>query len=257
MDILWVVSSVVAGVSCVVLIGIIARHWTTLASIEVGEEKKRQEVALKEAIIHARLANQVATIKNLFKQVMRPIYTVCATQWDLFVRKIHHLEQAYERRMPRSAREKALMITQKLAEARECMDAEPERAEELFYYVLRLDAKQAQGYEGLAQLYTQNGDIEKAVEIYNFLAHLNPKQAIEYRFAMAKAYKQAKMYDKALTESSECLSAEPQSPRFLDFFIDLCIIRGDFREGGKALETLRRVNPENGNIEKYSASLHA
>jgi len=156
-------------------------------------------------------------------------------------------------------------------------------AEKKYLAAIKQDPRSIDAYKGLAHVYRAQGQIDEAIETYNFVLHIQKdeevyvhlgeiyeekgqdEKAVEYfqeavllnpdnptRFAkIFDLLFYMEYYETALEAIRQALSIEPQNPKYLDNFIETSILLGqkDFAEEG--YKKLRMINPENQKLQTF------
>ncbi|MCX6779763.1 MAG: tetratricopeptide repeat protein [Candidatus Magasanikbacteria bacterium] len=159
-----------------------------------------------------------------------------------------------------------------------------DRAEQSFIEAIKIDAKSADAYRGLAETYLRRGAREEAKQTFTFLHQLEPEndavmvrlaqmaeedddvyQAIEYyqlavvandalspRFAhLAELLLKVGQNDIAKEAIMQAVELEPQNPKYLDFLLETAILCQDKKLATEAFSKLRMSNPENSKLPEF------
>ncbi len=289
-----IIPIILAVVSLGVIVGIIYRHYhqITLLNVEslpyMREEKKKEEFIRKKA---AQKSSQVHARVRVM--VVSPVISV-AKQIQLKFRRFVGLVERRAMMQDTSKRKYAtpeeetrhqLNIQQLMLEAKRDFDAEDyDTAEKKYLTVLRQESKNTDAYQGLAEVYQQQGQLIEAKETYQFILQINPsddqtlirlgdmyeeegrlEKAVEYYeqavmvnphnpIRFAKLYDllfELKQYETALEAIQQALEIEPQNPKYLDNFTEVAILLKQKVLAEKGYRELRMINPENQKLQSF------
>lgn len=161
-------------------------------------------------------------------------------------------------------------------------------AERKYISALGIDAKNAEAYRGLADVYSSQEQYPEAKETYEFLLQLTPNddavyvklgelalmqdqkdEAIECyqqavllnpqlasRFAMlAKLLQSVEEYDAALEAIHQAVDLEPENATYLDNYADLAIIVSNKKLAEKIVQQLRMLDPEHPKLDMLNGRI--
>lgn len=123
-------------------------------------------------------------------------------------------------------------------------------AKETYHFVLKLDPHDEDVYLKLASIAEEEGRIEKAIEYYEKTLLINPNNASRF-FKIFELFFDLKEYETALEAIRQSLEIEPDNPRYLDNFLETCIILQKKDEAEKTFGRLRMNNPENQKLDIF------
>jgi tetratricopeptide (TPR) repeat protein len=165
-----------------------------------------------------------------------------------------------------------------------------EDAERLYIELLRRDAKNAEAYRGLADLFIDQKLYDQAAETLEFLLRLTgdddrafgrlgqveasrgnfqeaearylrsielAADAAAYRADLGRVYLAAGEARKSYEQFRIALQSEPHHPKYLDYFLEASILVGDPDSAREALGALQEVNPENAKLADFRARIEA
>lgn len=271
-----------------VVIAIIIRKFPQVSLLdvenlpEVKEEKKKDEYLKKK--VEERSRRTKMRIREFFSSRVLPQMKNIQTSFRALVRKTEQKAlsrmQEKKKRAPLSRQYVEQGTLQHLlSDARQALlRKEFESAERGYIAVIRADAKNADAYNGLADVYSAQGQAKEAKETYQFVLQLRPQDehAIVRLAEIAEQegnkelavqwYEQAVLlndhvvtrfvkiaelltalgqYDTALEAVRQAVELEPQNPKYLDMLVEISILTGNHDEADAAYQALRMVNPDN------------
>lgn len=240
-----VVVIVLAAIAAIAVI--VVRKFPQLASMNIEQSPAEKLKRVKERIAVKRIMRQVQATK---KKVVSP---------ENWARVKYLVQDAYQKL--KLLEEKYRVHTSEgkiqllLKRGRGALTDDLELAEQCFLDVITLDPRNLESYEALLHIYLSKKQVQEAIELLDFLVKLNPASSGRYLFEVAGALLRAEDKAGAWQYGVQAVSFEPTNPKYLDFLIELAILEEHKREGGKYLEKLREVNPENGKIDEFERRL--
>lgn len=280
--------------SLAVIIVIVVRKFPQLSLLdvenlpEVKEEKKKNEYMKRR--VQERSLRAHARISDWLSVGLLP-------RWKKTQAWFRELVQRVERQAAAMAREKEVKKPLKdkykkkeeadalLAEARgDAARSDWEAAERKYIAVIRLDAKNADAYAGLGDVYASQGQSKEAKETLQFALQVRPNdehailklaeiaegegnkdEAVRYyeqavllndhvtpRFVkLAELLRDLGQFDTALEAIRQAAELEPQNPKYLDMLAEIAILAGNRAVAEAAYGALRLANPENQKLPAF------
>lgn len=215
----------------------------------------QRELALKERLVLERMTRRMHEFLGSIERSFR----VRASTWGIGLRKgyrrLRLLAQEYTER-PSVAAEPATCDAL-IAAARSALDAEAyEEAEERLLACLKIDAKHRDAYFALAAVYRKRKEDALAEETLRFLRRLCPEDA-EISAALADTLSVRGKTDAAIKEIQSAIALVPRNPRYLDFAIELAILKRNPRLAKKWAAQLQEANPENQKLADFAERIRA
>ncbi len=192
-----------------------------------------------------RLSTVGASLKGPFKWIQDGVRSAAA--------KLVALEKSYVARGKSSGKQKLNQeqLRSLVTEARRHLDnGEYDKAEKILVEVLSLDPKNLDAYEYLGRLYIHTKNIDNAKESFRYLQRLAPQDA-SVLAALGEIANLENDVAGAYTYFSRAKNISPNNPKYLDFFIEAAIKKGDVMEATIALNHLREVNSDNQKISTF------
>lgn len=300
MYILFIILGIIGLAGIVV---IISRKFLSLSLIDV-EKSIPQAKKLKSRIIASRfhrilqakgkkpketIKNISARIKQLFDKTMDKLLEIEAKTSKAAGAK--PAETKIEKGKPAlKATKTETKIYELLNEARRLIKGDNwKQAEGKYIEIIKIDQKNINAYQGLAQLYLDNNKNAEARQILEFLLKLGVEDADTYINFANLAWEEnnldeAKIYylkalsldgsrvvarvnlglvfnelgdkESAVHQFSAAFELEPKNPRYLDLLLESSIQIGDKDLARKVLQNLKEVNPENQKIDDFKKRIN-
>ncbi len=270
------------------IIFIIVRKFPQLANLDVENLSEEKESRKKREMIEKRIEEKGRMFKKNWARRLKPLRKVWGKiqlQFRIYfgkVERLWHHEQAAKLKAElkdMSKEDKEQKMANILREADQNLAVNNlEKAEELYISAIKIDAKFAPAYRGLADTYLAKGALEEARQTYRFLLQLDPEddntmvklaemaesqgdleEAIKYYeqavvandalsprfYHLAELFLKVKQPETAREAIIQAVELEPKNPIYLDLLLEIAIICGDKALAQKGYEELRIVNPEN------------
>lgn len=226
---------------------VVARKFPQLSSMNVEESPKERLRQLKHNLVVAKIVRRARALEKrlVSKETLRRAKYLAQEAY----KKLKVLEEKYRRH---TSEAKVELL---LKRGRSNIADDPELAEQCFLDVITLDAHNLAAYEGLLRIYLARKSFKEAKEVLEFLAKLNSDAAGRYLFELAEALLQDGDKEGAWKYGVEAIHLEPANPKYLDFAVELAILKVQKKEGEKYLGKLKEVNPENAKIEELEGRL--
>ncbi len=129
---------------------------------------------------------------------------------------------------------------------------EYEKAITAFQGALKGNPQDVKINQDLAQSFRKAAQYEKAAEIYEFLAQLNPKEATLYYRTILSMYSEAKMHDKAIEASKSLIKLDPSNA---DAVYNLGYMYSTLKRYREAIQTFKSALELRPNFEYAYANL--
>ncbi|MFZ2682329.1 MAG: tetratricopeptide repeat protein [Patescibacteria group bacterium] len=253
--ILTIIFLVLLGLGLLLLLWIAVRKLPQLKIIDPASSKEAKAKGVKYEILRQRL-ERVSTERTagMRKQIGGP-FRFLQTAVRKAAARLAQIERTYTDRQKSTTRRKP--NTQELRrmneEAQVLLDDEAyDAAEKKLIEILSMDPKNTDAYECIGRLYIETKNIDNAKEAFKYLQKLMPQDAS----VLASLGEIANLENDpaaAFTYFSRAKNISPNNPKYLDFFIEAAIKKGDLMEANMALNHLREVNPDNKKIQVFEA----
>lgn len=213
-----------------------------------------REAAVKERILMERLLRRFRASGDATVRHVQAVATEWRGQLQKWYRRLRLLAQ--EHRVP-AGEERTLACPDFLAQAADAMHRESfEEAEDQYLACLKIDAKHRDAYVGLAALYRKRKETALAEETLQFLRRLCPDDA-EVMMELAEILYERGKEDAAVKQVRAALVIAPKNPRYLDFALELALVKRHVNSARKYLEQLRATNPDNQKLVEFEERVGA
>ncbi|MBU1038735.1 tetratricopeptide repeat protein [Patescibacteria group bacterium] len=247
---------------------------------------KQQEV--KQDLVEARLQRKLQRGKRWLKKQFDPWYKKIQFKQDQLKQSVQQMEEkvAQQEVSLGKVEEVVAKILNKAEQAKQ--EGDLAEAENLYLSAIQHQPTNLDIYQSLADVYLETRDYEQAKEVLEYLAEqgrarysslglakvaqgqgfleeakgqylksLALKNTIQLHLELAYVYQQLGDFNQALAHLTEARELEPNSPKVLDFYIELSIVNGHLNEAQEALDVLREVNSDNQKINDFTEQIRA
>jgi len=252
----WLIPLIIVVVSLVILVIIILPKAKKLKLIKTETLPEARTAGVKEAIILQRIDrlrqerlqgvnNIVGTIWRNFKKFVKKIY-----------RQVQNLEDQYKKMQAKELREQGKVVEPEvidklLIEAKELIKEEKFLlAEKKYLEILSHDPKNTRVYEMLGNLYIRMKQPHEARQTFDYILKINPSDA-SVLTSLGEIAMQEKKYPEAIDYFEQATTKRPYNPKYLDFYIESCIMGQEISKAKQGTERLKEVNPENQKIAEF------
>jgi tetratricopeptide (TPR) repeat protein len=261
-------------VSCVSLAGIfyiVLSKFLQLASIRLDIIPSEQQLKIRNRIIANRLKSKFLNRKTTVLKKIRPFWlNFTSWFWKLYskiLEKERHLQQMS---MSPEQREIAKTRVAKLLGQARMANKENKfiRAERLYINIISLDPKNLDAYDGLAKMYWQQKDYQKANETLKYVLNLakqkrnknikEEKETTEIDNRLARYYLELGELcqyqgknDDAWQNFLEATKMDENNPKALNQLLEMSIIMKKIDFAKEILEKVKGINSENQKIDYW------
>lgn len=259
---------IIIAVCLTVIAVIIVRKFPELRALDVDSIPEERQAKVKEKIIDERVNRASQKVSSKLGGLFFPSLTKMKNKFKALFQKVSELEKKYEKKEQVFTEEDKKSVTDRvkesLAEAEKMKDSEQYReAEKKYIEIISLDPKNFKAYEGLARIYVLNKDFDMAKETYVHLIRTVAKemnfpknQMASYYFELAEVFKNKDNLDKCFELMQKVVNMDPNSPKYLDFYIDCSINLKQKFEALKAMKRLKQINPDNQKIVEFERRIN-
>ncbi|MFA6391744.1 MAG: tetratricopeptide repeat protein [Patescibacteria group bacterium] len=249
-------------VSSVILLVIIFRKFSILATIDVDTVPQERLDQKKEDIIEMRLRRKFEWLRDKILIVVRPLLKGIGNAFRFSYRKALELEKGYQEKSQLKS-DKSLTNQQKvlalMSEGEELIKrGEYAQAEKKFIQVISMDHMNISAYDNLGETYMGQKDYEHAIEALQHALKLDENNSLTHQ-DLGMVYKEIGDLEKAVMYVKKAVKLDPNNPKYLDCLIEISILHKDKYTAQETFRTLKRVNPENQKLvelEKQISDMH-
>lgn len=268
-----------------VIIVIVSKKFSVLASLDVDSLPAEKEAKFKERIISNRLKRNIVKWLAKASSVLAPFGRVIG---DFFSAKLHKLLEAKDNFRVNETVNTEQTIAQFFSQAEELKKQDDlAAAEKIYIEIISLDSKNIKAfkelghiyfaekeyeeakqtfehilklkqdediYADLAQIAKEKGDLTEARDGYLKSIQLN-KQNAETHFNLSEIFSAMSQWQEALASLKKALKLEPSNPRYLDSLLEISIIIKDKALALDVYEKLAKANPGNNKLEEFKRQI--
>jgi tetratricopeptide (TPR) repeat protein len=266
-------------ISFAVIIVIVLRKFSVLASLDIDNIPAEKEAVFKEQIISKRIK------RNLFKHYAKvsrlflPVKDAVLNFFKWSYQRLLDFKDTYNK-------EKTATIisgdsVEKLfAEVEELIKNDnSELAEKKLIEIISLDSKNIKAFRVLAKVYADRKSYNEARQTMEHALRLAEKAYNDQQLALENGLKTSvedeglgikvagiyydialicrneENYNKALDSIENALKIEPNNPKYLDIKVEISIINKDKKRAFEAYEKLKNANPDNQKLGEIKESI--
>lgn len=254
-NMMWIIPFLVLLIGVILLCSLLIQKIAQLRVINVDSIPKERTKKIKEQIILQKIKrtsgekfNGIAVFGMAFGKMLSKI-------GRRLVQHLYSIEQNYQK-MKRSASEghhayDAETIHQLIADAEALIQKdEMIPAEKIYIDIISHNPKNVDAYEGLGNLYLENGQYDQAKETLLFALRLSPNDASVF-VSLAELELKLEQPKAALTHLKKAVQKRPKNPKYLDLLIETALKAGSLKDAQDGIKKLKEVNPENQKIEDF------
>lgn len=259
-------------VSLFIIVVIIVRKFSVLASLDIDSIQAEKEAQFKEQILSNRLKRNIIRYSSKMGNVMKPIGGAMLDLSKKSVDKLKDFKENYNKEEKQINSEEDLKDMSK--EAEELIKEERlDEAEKKFIDIISSDSQNLEAFKGLGKLYVEKKQYSEAKQSFEHIIkllendELNPssdpenqeKTDVKYLasvyYELSLVYKESEESRKALDNIKRATDLEPNNPRYLDMKLEISIINEDKGTALDALDKLKEVNPENQKLAEFEEKI--
>ena len=276
-------------ISLSVIIVIIVRKFSALASLDVENIPAEKEAKFKERIISSRLKRNFIKWSSRLTRLVRPIFELVSRFFKWLFNKLNKLEEDYKSEKvlfnsdAKQKIEKLFGEAEELKKTGDLTGAEKafieiigldsknmkafkalgqfyferkdfEEAKQTFEHILKLEEDNEEAYDGLAQIGREKHGLKQASDDYIEALDINSQRSQTY-FDLALVYQAMNNINKSVANIKQALRIEPNNPRYLDTMLEVSIINKDKPLALDAYKKLTEVNPDNQKLAKFKRQI--
>ncbi len=241
--------------SFAVIVFVVLRKLPQIRVVDVSSIPKERERQIKEQILLKKLKRISGARLDFVARRFVDFVKWVSRHGRRVVQKLYRLEQYYQK-LKRSSSDGAHSYTEEIVRKRieEAWELIKQDefipAEKIFIDIISHNPKSVAGYEGLGNMYIQNGQHEQARETLQFALRLSPDDA-SVNVSLAELEMKLGNHKSALTFLRRAIDKRPKNPRYLDFYIEQAFEAGSLKDARRGIKLIKEVNPENQKIAEF------
>jgi len=246
------------------IIIVVIRKFPQLSTINVNTIRQEKEQRVKKNILNERLKRRTENLtKSLgawttsvtgkfstaMKQAQEKLRSIEADLKKPEIPQVLVTKEDYEK--------KEEVIELHLEEAEKLSDEDEfELAEKKYIDIIAADPHNVEAFEGLGDLYYEQGMLTEAKETFKHVLKLDPSSAMSL-YDLAWITKRENDLESSREYIRKALEKEPKNVKFLDLDITLAIAQKDKPGALDSIALVREINPENQKLEEWDRQLLA
>jgi len=264
--------------SLFVVIIIITRKFSVLASLDIDTIQAEKEAQFKEQIIGNRLKRNIIRYNSKLTNIFKPLSAMIVNFVKGAYNKLLKFKENYNKEEILESSESDVELM--FAGAEELIREEKfEEAEKKLIDIISLDSQNLKAFKGLGRLYIDKKQYREAKQTFEHVLRLlehdefrigrdsiGEKSKGETRkvdnhylssiyYELSKTCKSNEEYKEALDNIVRATEIEPNNPRYLDMKLGISIINKDKGIALDALAKLKEVNPENNKLMEFEGEI--
>lgn len=247
-----IIGLVCMGIGGGVLGGLFARKYATLRVLDPDTSRSIREKKLRDRIMEDRMQRTVQAHVGRFTHALLVPWRIIQHAFQRVAGKLVALERRYHREHARDVQVSPEELQSILVDAERALREERfQVAEDRLVELVSAAPKFAPAYELFARVYAAKREWKEATESLLYYVQLAPKDG-DRRFLLGAMYEKCSEREKAFAEYMKALEFSPHNPKYLNAGIILALDLKRIEEAKKMLDTLRKANPDNANIEVFA-----
>lgn len=250
-----VLASIVAVVSLLLILIIVARKISSLRVIDVKTIPEERSRELKEKLIMDRFERQAKDKWRIVSKLAGATANGFSKVGRRAVQRLYAIEQYYQK-MNRNATEGQHAYTnetiKKMTDEAEQLIRIEEYipAEKIYIDIISHNARSVDAYEGLGNMYLVKKDFDQARETLLFTLRISPNDA-SVNVSLAELELAQERPKAALSYLRKAIAKRSKNPKYLDLYIDCALVAGSLKDARSGIQMLKKVNPDNQKIPDF------
>jgi len=256
-----IVPLIVILFSLSVIIVIVVRKFSALASLDVDNIPAEKEAKFKEKLISERLKRGFLKWNFKIQKTFSPILSSTGKGFSWSYDKLKELKERHSPQKNITEIDYNKKITDLYNKVDELLkDDNLLEAEKNLIEIIGINSKELKAFKMLADLYFEKKSFEEARQTYDHVLRLIEDEIIklgeevpseiitekaEINFDMALVCKELEDKKRSMDCIKNALKIEPNNPRFLDTLLEISIINKEKEEASLAFDKLKKADPEN------------
>ncbi len=252
---IWIVPIVIIVIGLVVIGFVLYKKIPKLRVIDVDSIPKEQARKVKEKLILQKFKRAGGGKVKVLNKKSNAVVKEVSKHGRRAVQKLYALEQYYQR-LKRTDSDGQHAYDQetikKLIQEADSLIRKEEYipAEKIFIDIISHNPKNVDAYEGLGNMYVENGQFDQARETFLYALKLSPKDA-SVLVSLAELEIKLEKPKAAVEHLRKAVQKRSKNPKYLDLYIESSLEAGSLKDAREGIKLLKEVNPENTKIEGF------
>ena len=255
-----VIPLIVILISLSIIIVIVVRKFSALASLDVDNMPAEKEARFKEKLISERLKRGILKWNFKIKKSVGPALSSTGRGLSWAYEKLNEIKDKHTPEKKLSEDDFDKKLTNLYIQAAELLKEDNLiEAEKHLIEIIGLNSKDSKAFKMLADLYFEKKSFEEACQTYEHVLKIIEDSVPEdleissevlsekarLYFDISLACKGLENYFEAIKNINLALDIEANNPRFLDTLVEISIMSKDKDKAFNAFERLKKSNPDN------------
>lgn len=255
----YIIPAVIGVAAAITITVIYVRKIPKLSALDLDAMQHHRLMMRKSSLVEDRLARKLASFRQRISGMIVPLVHGIKAVAQALYKKLRSLEEKYKKAAKQvgpqavAQAQSASTLVQEAALLQK--EEKYSEAEKKYIEAIAADNLSVDAYRGLAQVYSEQKDMEHAIETMKFLRQLNPQDEGVWR-DLGKMYKSQDMVTEAFESYERAVELAPNNPKNLDALVEMAIAVKKKYTAQNALNKLREVNPENQGLEEYEKEIN-
>lgn len=255
----YIIPAVIGVAAAITIIVIYVRKLPKLSALDLDAMQHHRLMMRKSSLVEDRLARKLKSFRQRISGMVVPVVHGIKAVSQALYKYLRGLEEKYKKAAKQVGPQAIAQAQSASTLVQEAMVLQKEEkyseAEKKYIEAIAADNLSVDAYRGLAQVYSEQKDMEHAIETMKFLRQLNPQDEAVWR-DLGKMYKSQDMMDEAFESYERAVELAPNNPKNLDALVEMAIAVKKKYTAQNALNKLREVNPENQGLEEYEKEIN-
>lgn len=248
-------------ISLSVIIVIVVRKFSALASLDVDNIPAEKEARFKEKLISERLKRSFMKWGFKFQKNFSPVLTSISKSLSWSYDMLKEIKEKYGPQKKLTEVDLDKKISDLYSKTEELIKNDNfAEAEKNLIEIIGISSKDLKAFKMLAELYYDKKNYEEAKQTYEHVLHLiddniqkegdnvsqeSLSEKAEVYFDLSLICRDSGIANESSQNIKKALEIEPNNPRFLDTLLEISIINKDKDSALEAFDKLKKADPEN------------
>ena len=258
MEIFELIPLFLIALSLLMIIIIIVRKFSTLASLDVETIPAEKENKFKEQLVESRLnrsllktVSRLTWIFRFFQEKISGFFSWSKDRLNTAKKNYSNEDSASLDKDEKNDKTGVLFSQIKELDDKDNFS----EMEEKLIDIIGLDSKNVRAFESLGELYCKNKKHEEAKQAFEHVLKLLKDSEVDKQAEiysdLALVCKETGDIEEAVKNIQKAVKFSPNNPRFLDSMLEMSIIIKDKLLAEEALSRLMEANPDNNKLAEW------